>query len=63
MRYQNSKHQTNYIESRDFRCPSCGGEFNDWERDYTMSEAVARVCPWCGTKKGGYDPESGKKSD
>lgn len=46
-------------EHRAFRCPKCGGEFDEWEKFVSPSDLNdIRVfkCPFCGQEKGAYQP-------
>lgn len=44
---------------RDYKCPKCGGEFNEWEKTpgNNYSDGTTGgidVCPFCGTRKMEY---------
>lgn len=46
-------------ESRSYKCPRCGGEFNHWEGSSVGTGK--QKCPFCGLKKGEYDGKSAEE--
>lgn len=62
---QNTPNHTTFNDQnpRSYRCPQCGGEFDEWEKEHIHSD---EECPFCGKRKGQYglnanDVESGEK--
>lgn len=62
--------------SRNYKCPNCGGEFNQWAKRYykymedgTTQLSVGRTgaeeqqCPFCGMAKFSYDETNSQKDD
>lgn len=45
----------NASKPRSYRCPECGGEFNNWEEEEnTIGQTISQTCPFCGREKGSY---------
>jgi len=60
-------------QSRNYKCPSCGGEFNNWRKKYknsrgdwvddqyivgsTTNTDKRSFCPFCDIKRGEYNNE------
>ena len=44
--------------SRSFKCPSCGGEFDEWHEPFYGPHPE---CPFCGVSQGEHDPEGGEE--
>jgi len=40
---------------RNYKCPKCGGEFNQWDEKEERGITVKEVCPFCGLERGEYD--------
>jgi predicted RNA-binding Zn-ribbon protein involved in translation (DUF1610 family) len=62
--------------SRNYKCPNCGGEFNQWAKRYykynedgsrqlTSSRVGAKEqqCPFCGMAKFSYDESETQEDD
>jgi len=48
--------------ARAFKCPDCGGEFDEWEEMLT-NQGEREVCPFCGTEKFGYGESDGEETN
>ena len=55
--------------TRNYKCPKCGGEFNEWDKktvkgdtildmgDSVIAHAIEKeYCPFCGLERGAYQP-------
>lgn len=53
--YNRSTHKTVRKDTRNYKCPRCGGEFNTFS-----SERVSRTkkCPFCGLEKFSFEEEN-----
>lgn len=61
-------------KARDYKCPSCGGEFNSWLKKYkqrnnvwlakedypgsTMEKPTRNFCPFCNMERGEYEGDN-----
>lgn len=44
------------LKNRRYKCPNCGGEFDEWDRDagYATPGTNPYKCPFCGMERGEY---------
>lgn len=45
---------------RSYKCPKCGGEFNNWKTYNKFHAQEYRGCPFCGEEQGQYNEDDNR---